>query len=266
MLKTLATLLLVLTASAAAAQAPDDVARVDLLAGWRQPDGTHMAGLRIALAPGWKTYWRAPGEAGIPPRFDWSGSSNLAAARTHWPVPDTFTTNGFRSIGYGGVVVLPLAMRPGQPGQDIALRGTVELGVCETVCLPLTVRVAGTLPAARRQADPAISAALADVPAPAALAGLQSVDCGIAPIADGLRLRATIRMPELGPGEATVIELPDPAIWVSEVETQRRGGTLTASADLVAPHGGPFALDRSSLRFTILSDGRAVEFRGCPSG
>jgi hypothetical protein len=72
-----------------------------------------------------------------------------------------------------------------------------------------------------------------------------------------------MEMPPLGNDEATVIELTDPSIWVSEVSARRQGGTLTATADLVPPQGAPFALDRSSLRFTVLADGRAAELRGC---
>ena len=63
----------------------DEVVSASVLTGWRMENGHHMAALRITLAPGWKTYWRAPGEAGIPPRFDWTGSDNLSAVTVHWP-------------------------------------------------------------------------------------------------------------------------------------------------------------------------------------
>ena len=55
------------------ATAQDAVEGVALIAGWRQADGSRLAGIEIRLAPGWHTYWRAPGSAGIPPTFDWSG-------------------------------------------------------------------------------------------------------------------------------------------------------------------------------------------------
>src|SRR5690606_3324502 len=54
------------------------------VAGTKGQDAVRI-GLHVALAPGWKTYWRSPGEAGIPPSFDWSGSRNLAAATVLWP-------------------------------------------------------------------------------------------------------------------------------------------------------------------------------------
>lgn len=259
----IAALFLALSAAAAAAQSVADVVRLELLTGWRQADGTHMAGLRIALAPGWKTYWRAPGEAGIPPSFDWSGSANLAGAQAHFPAPEIFTLNGIRSIGYRDGVVLPLALRPREAGEAIALSGTVELGVCESVCIPFEARIEASLPAGTGTGAAEIRAALAEAPLSAAEAGVRGVSCRVEPIRDGLRLTATVEMPALGRDEAAVIEAGDPSIWVSEVETRRQGGALRAAADLVPPQGTPFALDRSSLRITVLGGGRAAELRGC---
>lgn len=262
----LAAIILAATVGAATAQSAADVVRLELLPGWRQSDGTHVAGLRIALAPGWKTYWRAPGDAGIPPSFDWSGSSNLAGAQPHFPVPEVFLQNGMRTIGYEDGVVLPITLRPREDGKPIALRGRIGLGVCETVCIPFEARIEATLPVGPGSGAAEIKAALADVPLSAAQAQVRGVGCRIDPIRDGLRLTATMQMPALGSQESAVIEPADASIWVSQVETRRQGGTLTATADLVPPHGAPFALDRSSLRFTVLADGRATEMQGCGAG
>ena len=73
--------------SSAAAQMPENVAESRILTGWRDANGTHYAALEIMLAPGWKTYWRTPGDAGIPPQFNWSGSENLSAVGVSYPVP-----------------------------------------------------------------------------------------------------------------------------------------------------------------------------------
>lgn len=112
---------------------PEDVAAFDILPGWRTAEGTHMTALRIRLDPGWKTYWRAPGEAGIPPRFDWSGSRNIASVRFHWPAPQVFRQNGMRALGYQGELILPIELVPSVPGGAITMRTEVELGICEDV-------------------------------------------------------------------------------------------------------------------------------------
>jgi DsbC/DsbD-like thiol-disulfide interchange protein len=242
-----------------------DMAEVSVLPGWRTAGGSHMAALHVALAPGWKTYWRAPGDGGIPPRFGFSGSRNLAGVRFHWPRPQVYEINGLRSIGYDGELVLPMELIPERAGEPIRLRGEVELGVCQEICVPTSALLAADLPAAGAE-DARILAALSDRPATAGEAGVAGVRCEIEPIRDGLRLTAWIEMPPVGGDEVAVFELPDQSIWISESTGGRDGGRLTASSDLVPPAGAPFALDRSTVRITVLGESRAVEVEGCPGG
>ena len=65
----------------------DQIVQVVLKKGWRKESGDHIAALQITLAPGWKTYWRQPGDTGIPPRFDFSGSENLTILDVIYPAP-----------------------------------------------------------------------------------------------------------------------------------------------------------------------------------
>ena len=74
-------------------------------------DSTVTLGLQIRLAPGWKTYWRSPGEAGFPPRLDWSGSTNLAGVEMAWPAPQRFLEIGdLMTHGYKDEVVFPITV------------------------------------------------------------------------------------------------------------------------------------------------------------
>jgi len=240
---------------------PDGVLRAEVLGGWRTAEGRQMAGLKLTLAPGWKTYWRAPGDAGIPPAADWTGSDNLGAARFHWPVPEIFDLSGMRSIGYSGEVVLPLELVPRDAGAPIGLAGVIDLGICEEICVPVSLRLAADLPLPGAP-DPAIRAALDAVP-PRVSA---PVRCRVEPIRDGLRVTAEITHPALGAGEVAVIEAGDPSVWVSEPVLERAGPVLTAVADLVPAEARPFALDRSAVVITLMGDGMAVELKGCPAG
>ncbi|WP_233193008.1 protein-disulfide reductase DsbD domain-containing protein [Acidimangrovimonas sediminis] len=224
-------------------------------------DGHRMAALKLTLAPGWHTYWRAPGDAGIPPSFDWSKSTNLKAVAIHWPVPRTFDLGGLRSIGYEGGLVLPIELTPKAAGKPIALEAQIDIGVCKDICLPASLSLRADLSGPGKKGG-AIRGALTDGPESAAKAGVKDVSCTVAPSADGLALTARLRMPPLPGKELTVVELPDPAIWVSEAKTTRQGDTLTAVADIVPPSKS-FALDRSQLTITVLGQGRAVELHGC---
>jgi DsbC/DsbD-like thiol-disulfide interchange protein len=265
----LAALLLPAAASAQAAGGlSEPPAELSVLPGWRTDHGTHMAALRIVLKPGWKTYWRSPGDAGIPPQFRWDGSENLASVRFHWPRPGVYEIGGMRSIGYYRELVLPIELTPRRPGEPIRVRADVEIGVCRDVCVPMFAEIAAELSATSEGSvrDPRIDAALANRPATAREAGVRDVDCDVEPTDDGLRLTARIDMPRLGPEEVAVFELPDPAIWISESSGGREGPSLLAASEMVPPSGRPFLLDRSAVRITVISPDRAVELQGCPAG
>ena len=252
-------------ATLAPAQAEETLVEAQMLNGWQTATGTQMTGLQLQLAPGWKTYWRSPGDAGIPPQFDWSGSTNVKSARIHWPAPHVFTTNGLRSIGYAGDVVLPVEITPRDPAAPMRLTGQIDMGVCSDVCVPASVRVDMALMAPGAP-DAAIDAALDARPLLARKAGLKSATCRIDPIKDGLRVTAELVLPPTGGTEVLVIEAGSPEIWVSEAQVTRDGARLLAVAEMVAPSGDPFALDRGALVLTVLGTKRAVEILGCPGG
>ncbi|MDF1718103.1 MAG: protein-disulfide reductase DsbD family protein [Antarcticimicrobium sp.] len=243
----------------------DNLVRIEVLDGGPTTRGTHLAALRLTLADGWKTYWRAPGETGIPPSFDWRGSRNLRDVAITWPAPEVFDANGLRTIGYKHQLVLPVEVTPAADGTPVRLRGRIEFGLCSDVCIPGTLEFDRELdPRAGR--DPAIAAALAQRPYSAAEAGVTSATCRLTPSADGLRVEARIRMPSAGGTEIAVIEPGTPGIWAAATETRRNGGTLIAVSELSSETGGAFALTRSALRITVLGAAHTVDIRGCGAG
>lgn len=250
--------------SAARATPAADIVSVSFLPGWQDTNGRRMAAIRFDLASGWKTYWRSPGDAGIPPIFNWSGSQNLAGVRIHWPRPHVFAVNGLQSIGYKHELVLPIELTPVDPTQPIGLRAEIDMGVCSDICVPAAVSFSAQVNSGGRS-DPMIKAALADRPATPHEAGLAAIGCTVEPIEDGLRVTATLALPPTGGAETVVFEPNAGSVWVSDALVQRAAGVLTASADLVAETGKPFALDRSAVVVTVLGSDRAVEIIGCPA-
>lgn len=97
--------------------------------------GPEHVGLQVRLAPGWKFYWRSPGEGGVPPRFDWSASQNLAAAEVAWPAPRRIAIGAADLHGYTGEVILPIALTRKRRGEPVVLNLTLEYGVCKDVCI-----------------------------------------------------------------------------------------------------------------------------------
>lgn len=242
-------------------QSMDDVVQVSILEGWRVSEIQHMAAIQIDLAPGWKTYWRAPGEGGVPTRLRLTHAQEIAEVRIHWPTPEVFLTNGIQTIGYQDQVVLPLEFTLATPGA-IDVAGRLDLGVCFDVCMPITVSISATLSESGTRVA-AIQTALMDTPIRGAEVGARPPQCGVEPISDGMRAHVTVEIPPLGQNEIMVVEHRDAAIWVSDSVSWRQGNVLNATVDIVPPDAGPFALDRSALRLTIIGGQRAVELAPC---
>ncbi len=107
-------------------------------AGAQQEGGSPVfrAGAEIKLQPGWKTYWRYPGDAGVPPMFDFAGSDNVKSATVLWPAPVRFEDGGGISIGYKGSVIFPLRVVPQDASKPVRLRLNLDYAVCESLCVP----------------------------------------------------------------------------------------------------------------------------------
>jgi DsbC/DsbD-like thiol-disulfide interchange protein len=98
--------------------------------------GLWQAGVLIELQRDWKTYWRIPGDAGIPPQFDWTGSVNSEAIEVTYPVPARFQDAGGEAIGYHDKVLFPLSIRPKDPAQEVQLKLNMFFAVCKGICIP----------------------------------------------------------------------------------------------------------------------------------
>ena len=240
----------------------EDIVKAELLPGWREPDGRQMAALHLQLRDEWKTYWRAPGDAGVPPEFDWSGSENLAGVRPIWPRPDLFDFQGMQTIGYKHSLVLPLEVTPLDPAKPVVLRASVDLGLCKDICVPAQLVLGDDLPMPGAP-DPLIAAALGRLPQDGASAGLADLACTAEPIEDGLRVTARMTLPQ-GTGPETVVMEPQAPVWVSDATVLRQGDVLVAQADFVPSPGQAFDLTPETLRLTVLDETRAVEVTGCP--
>ncbi|MEC9346753.1 MAG: protein-disulfide reductase DsbD domain-containing protein [Pseudomonadota bacterium] len=142
-------------------------AEVRLIAGAGAPDGQPWLALEFAMAPGWKVYWRNPGDAGLPPVPDWSASTGVSIGEIAWPRPERIVSYGMETFVYHDHVVLPVrAERPAGDG-PATVRLALTYGACEEVCVPVDATLelplpAGPLTANRHGAD--IAAAMKSVP------------------------------------------------------------------------------------------------------
>ena len=182
-------------------------------------DGKLEAGVEIRLAPGWKTYWRYPGDSGVPPRFDWTGSRNMRTADVAYPAPRRFSDGASgHSIGYkGGSVIFPVTVTLEAPDKATRLDLALDFAVCDTLCVPAQAQMSLDVQAGAREANVALAAARAKLPTPAPIgqAGLGVISFAVDRAANPpvLEVVATTRSdkPDLfaeGPTDAWALPLP----------------------------------------------------------
>ncbi len=250
----------------AATRADEIYGDVDFLNGWRLSDGSYQTAIDFNLNEGWKTYWRTPGPAGIPPFFDWGGSTNIANVEIDWPTPHVFETYGLTSIGYKGHITLPVRITPSDPSAPVNVELKMEFGVCSDICVPADARFNGRFGDQPDEGVPVIKAALKDAPLSAHSAGVRSATCSLAPNGSGFDITADLKFasPLNGP-RTTVIEYANPDIWIDIAKTSIKGSNLTAGATMEFYGDGMLTIDRSAIRITVLEENRAVEILGCPA-
>ena len=126
------------------------------------PDAYELAFVELQIEPGWKTYWRVPGDAGVPPDFDWTGSSNVAKATVFYPAPHRLADAGGEAIGYKLSVVFPVRIERKAANVPTPVVLTMNFGVCKNICVPVEVNLTGACYGGGR--SPAIAAAVEAVP------------------------------------------------------------------------------------------------------
>jgi DsbC/DsbD-like thiol-disulfide interchange protein len=145
----------------------DGHSAVRLLAGSRSGP-VLLGGVAFQLQPGWKTYWRTPGDSGVPPRFDFTKSDNVEAVTVLWPAPKKFDDGaGGVSLGYHDQIVLPLRIVARNADKPVTLRAEINYAVCEKLCIPVEAKAELAFNNVASTEDSALSAALDTVPKPA---------------------------------------------------------------------------------------------------
>jgi thiol:disulfide interchange protein DsbD len=100
------------------------------------------------MDPGWHTYWRNPGDAGLPTRAKWTLPEGFRAGELQWPRPGQFNTGPLVSFGYEKEVLLPVEIQvpASVASKDITLKAQVSWLECQEICLPGKADLVLTLP------------------------------------------------------------------------------------------------------------------------
>jgi DsbC/DsbD-like thiol-disulfide interchange protein len=239
----------------------DGHSAVRLLAGSRS-GAVLLGGIAFQLQPGWKTYWRTPGDSGVPPRFDFSRSENIEAVTVLWPAPMKFDDGaGGSSLGYHDQVVLPLRIVAKNTDKPVMLRAAVNYAVCDKLCVPVEADVELAFTSVASTEDSALFAALDTVPKPANVG-----DPNPLTIRDVKREgKSAVLVDVVAPSEAGNISLfvegptPDWALPVPKLLKDSPPGVKRFSFELdgLPPGANP---DGAALKLTLAGGERAYEF------
>ncbi|MBA2398867.1 MAG: cytochrome C biogenesis protein [Bradyrhizobium sp.] len=238
----------------------DTHSAIRLLAGSRS--GTVLlGGIAIQLQPGWKTYWRTPGDSGVPPRFDFSKSDNVEAVTVLWPAPMKFDDGaGGVSLGYKQQVVLPLRIVTKDAGKPVTLRADINYAVCDKLCVPVDAKAELAFASVASTEDGNLSDALNAVPKPANVG-----DPNPLTIRDVKREgKANVLVDVTAPGGKDVslfVEGPTPD-WALPVPKLIEGAPSGAKRFIFELDGLPpgASADGAALKLTLVGGDKAYEF------
>jgi DsbC/DsbD-like thiol-disulfide interchange protein len=221
------------------------------------------AGIEIKLKDGWKTYWRYPGDSGVPPALDFSKSQNVKTVTVLYPAPSRFPDGaGGNSIGYKGDVILPLHVVPQDAGKPATLRLKLDYAVCEKLCVPAEAKLELDLTGTESANEALLDAAEARVPKP-----VQIGDQGM-PSIRAVHREATSGKPRIavdvaastgipltlfaeGPTPQWALPLPEPVAGAPAGQQR-----FVFELDGLPPGEKP---DGATLRLTAVSGDKAVE-------
>jgi len=224
---------------------------------------TIQVGLQFRIAPGWKIYWRSPGDAGYPPRLDWAGSTNMASATMSWPAPERFEVLGFQTLGYHDAVVLPISVQTDQPGASVGLRAAIDYLTCSEICVPVTANIALDVPAgpaAPSEHAHLIGRYVSQIPGPPAMAGLafggiEFADGGPQPL---LRIAAEAAEP-FGAPDVYIEGPPELAFDPPRVTITDDGRRATLEVPVIGLESGAAGLAGTPVTLTLVDGNRAAE-------
>ncbi len=237
----------------------DSHSAMRLLAGSRS-GAVLLGGIAFQIDPGWKTYWRNPGDSGVPPRFDFSKSDNVEAVTILWPAPMKFPDGaGGTSLGYQKHVVLPLRIVAKNPGEPVTLRAAINYAVCEKLCIPVEANAELAFTSVASTEDAALFAALDTVPKPASVG-----DPNPLTIRDVKRDGATAVLVDVAAPDGAVnlfVEGPTPdwALPVPKLVEHSPPGVKRFAFELdgLPPGTKP---EGAALKLTLVGGDRAYEF------
>lgn len=221
-------------------------------------DGHIKAGLQIEPKPGWITYWREPGNNGIPPQITIAPQSGVTLDAISYPVPKHIFSGKVEDIGYWAPVTLPLSLTTSKTG-PVVLDATAFIGICKDICIPFQAQLSlklGAAPQSRPQEEMILRSAADRLPE-APSADFEVVARIMSPDLKQLSLKITL--PEEGSGTPDIVVTgPSGYAFTKQMNIARSGKAY--SADIaIGKLPKNYDIRGKQWRVLIIDGARAME-------
>ena len=249
-----------LLASAAGAVVTTPQVRAELLA--HAPEGVAAGkpvwlGLSITHQPHWHTYWKNPGDSGLPTTFEWKLPAGFAAGDIEWPTPKKLPIGPLLNYGYDGTVLLPvkLTVPAGFAGESLPVSLKADWLVCKDVCIPESGEFALDLPVRAATAGHAKAFADAQAAVPRDVAGAQA-----SAALEGDRLVVRVAgLPAAWQGKALAFMPETGGVIVNAAQPEAAWSGATWTAKL--PVDPQRSADPAEMPSVLVADGEATGLR-----
>ncbi|MCW5716101.1 MAG: hypothetical protein KIT43_16430 [Bauldia sp.] len=230
------------------------------LVGTPDANGVLSAVLEFSLDQGWKTYWRSPGLAGLPPVFDLGASWNLGTFSIQYPAPQRYNDGFSITNVYSGRVLIPITVVPSVAGAPVNLDIVGDLGVCDVVCIPVRFQTSLVITPGRvdSEALAIVEEARSLIPTGPVRGEFEVTSFRVVGT-NGRNVAVSVSMtvPQSF-GAAMFVEGPND--WIAQDVRQTGGMGTTATFEFTITR--PTTVDPTAgvpLRLTAVSGGRAIE-------
>ena len=114
-----------------------ETSKLRLISAYSQNDSKNfMIGLEYQMDPGWKTYWKSPGDGGFAQSISWENSTNVKNVNILWPTPIEFEILGLTSLGYQNDIIFPLEIELEDELKNTFLNLHITFLICKEICIP----------------------------------------------------------------------------------------------------------------------------------
>lgn len=182
------------------------LSKVRLIAGSFDGKSYH-AGVEIRLKGRAHTYWRNPGDGGVPPVFSFAGSDNLTTTKVKFPAPERSGKPGEQIIGYANMVIFPMRLSPQKPGRPVKVNLKLHYAACEKICVPEMANLKMTLSPKDAFPGHASSIARYEAAVPASFDSRGAPKLSITPLQPG----------KISPNKAWRAELQSPGVKAEDL-------------------------------------------------